>query len=387
MKPSTVRTISFFVALVFVLPLPLGIMTGFYLWLSPYLFLNSVLASHQWVGFHLLAVVILLAVIWKHRLFCHWVCPTGYLCDIASRRSYNSNALQQFPLIHKYLCVMALVFALFGVPVLIWLDPVNLFYAFFDAMYGLDLPQLLLKLSGLVIVVAVNLYISHIWCRRLCPLGGLQDLLYDAKQLLTQKSDGYQRPFEHKRRLYIGGAFTTGLTFALRKVSHAETTTVLRPPGAQPESLFNTLCARCGNCMKACPADIIVPSLQVNDPLSVLTPKIRFQSTYCTPECTTCGDVCPSGAINDFTADEKKQLVMGIAEIDVDECLLAQNKECDLCKSYCPYDAIAIKESDFDFSSYPDVIHDRCVGCGACEIICPVDVILITPMKQYGFED
>ncbi|MBZ0255987.1 4Fe-4S dicluster domain-containing protein, partial [bacterium] len=95
-----------------------------------------------------------------------------------------------------------------------------------------------------------------------------------------------------------------------------------------------------------------------------------------------CGAVCPSGAIENFSVKDKTHLVIGLAVIDQANCLLAQNKECDLCKTYCPYAAIAIKESEFDFSSYPDVNLDLCVGCGACEIICPVHVIEIVPEEQ-----
>ncbi|MBZ0257236.1 4Fe-4S binding protein, partial [bacterium] len=212
MKPQTVRWISFGVALIFALPLPLGIATGLYLWLSPYLFLHSVLAARHFVLFHALAVAVALAAVWKHRFFCHWVCPTGALCDAAARCGRKTNALQTVPALHKILCGVALIFALCGAPILIYLDPVNLFYAFFDALYGVALFIALFKISGLALVVASNLLVPNLWCRRLCPLGGLQDWLNDAKRLLMNQKTA---AFDKKRRLVFGGALAAGSAFAL----------------------------------------------------------------------------------------------------------------------------------------------------------------------------
>jgi Fe-S-cluster-containing hydrogenase component 2 len=89
------------------------------------------------------------------------------------------------------------------------------------------------------------------------------------------------------------------------------------------------------------------------------------------------GTVCPSGAIQRFSEGDKKNLVMGIACIRKEGCLLMTQKECDRCRHYCTYDAVSIRISDIDFSAWPVIHEDKCVGCGACVIACPVHVITV----------
>ena len=168
-----------------------------------------------------------------------------------------------------------------------------------------------------------------------------------------------------------------GIGAISRSLAAARLKNPLRPPGAAPESRFVMLCARCGNCVNVCPTDIIYTSLDMKDPIGALAPSIRFEQSYCLPDCVRCGSVCPSGAITPFSLEEKKQLVIGIARIDLKDCLLTNNRECDRCKAFCEYGAIQIVTSEDDFSSYPEIVVDRCVGCGACQIVCPVGVISV----------
>ena len=69
---------------------------------------------------------------------------------------------------------------------------------------------------------------------------------------------------------------------------------------------------------------------------------------------------------------------MAQAVIHTDNCLLQQNKECDLCKFHCQYDAIEITRADASQLTLPHVLVEKCTGCAACKIICPVQVIEMT---------
>jgi formate hydrogenlyase subunit 6/NADH:ubiquinone oxidoreductase subunit I len=111
-----------------------------------------------------------------------------------------------------------------------------------------------------------------------------------------------------------------------------------------------------------------------------LTPVIDFSESYCLPECTLCGDVCPSGAIARFTKKEKKDLFIASIEIDVEKCWLQDQRDCDLCRFHCAYDAIEIKKSNSSLIALPMLAEDKCVGCAACKIVCPAEAIM---MKQY----
>ena len=115
-----------------------------------------------------------------------------------------------------------------------------------------------------------------------------------------------------------------------------------------------------------------------NEALSWMVPEVCFTDSYCLEECNTCSQVCPSGAISLYDKEEKNQQFIGLAEIDVANCLLLKNRECDRCKAACSYDAIRIEPMEGGvFQVQPMVSRETCVGCGACMVICPPQVITI----------
>lgn len=148
----------------------------------------------------------------------------------------------------------------------------------------------------------------------------------------------------------------------------------LRPPGAVDDSQFLALCIRCGNCQAACPTSIIRPSQDLSRPLELGTPIIDFHHDgFCEETCTGCGITCPSGAIRTIDQDEKVDFPIGIASIDSNWCLLADNKECKICKRECQYDAIEYLWSDESYTLTPIVDSTLCTGCGRCMTACPAD--------------
>jgi len=108
-----------------------------------------------------------------------------------------------------------------------------------------------------------------------------------------------------------------------------------------------------------------------------LTPVVNFENGYCLETCNVCSVVCPSGAITLFDVDAKPQLIMGKAAVNTTDCLLAHQTECDQCKVVCVYKAILIKEKENELLMLPEVDSVKCVGCGACKIVCPKNCISI----------
>ncbi len=103
----------------------------------------------------------------------------------------------------------------------------------------------------------------------------------------------------------------------------------------------------------------------------LLTPQVRFQSDYCLESCNQCTVVCPSGALQGVALEAKAQVVMGTPQVDMDLCLLGQDRECSHCRNHCPFEAIRLVFSQEWYTLTPVVELDRCPGCGACEVACP----------------
>lgn len=159
---------------------------------------------------------------------------------------------------------------------------------------------------------------------------------------------------------------------------------LIRPPGSLPEEKFLELCQRCGLCMKACPTNVINPTLAEAGLAGFWTPRLIMTQGYCEYTCTLCGSVCPTGAISDITVRDKIGLPIkiGSAYIDRGRCLpWSGNVPCIVCQEVCPTSpkAIYLKE-DFVTApagkalkvQLPYVDLEKCVGCGICDNKCPV---------------
>lgn len=380
MSSNRIRWGSLAIACLLALPLPLGIWAGLHLRLSPLLFLQALLIRTPLVPLALLGAVTLAFILGKDRWFCRYACPTGALCDAVSGCRKPDHRWQRLPHVHRLLALAGLGMAALGFPVLGVLDPVALFQ---DAWSPLHLGMTIAAwggVAGLVAVLLLSALFPYIWCRRLCPLGGLQALATDLRRSarrLTHRHDRAAAPAEGwKRRdlLALGSGAAGG--WLLGRVGATRTQATLRPPGSLAEDRFLATCCRCGNCTRACPTHILTPALDLSAPFGLLAPRVEFlgsNSTYCLPSCNACGQVCPTGSIRPFAVEEKPLLVMGIAIIDLGGCVLAHGGDCDRCKAACPYQAITI--SGGLFAAEPAVVTERCTGCGACVAVCPPQVI------------
>lgn len=374
---KTVRMLSLAVALVLALPIHLGLFAGLYLWTSPFIMMNAVLAGGGLVLLHVLAIVVLMAAFYRPRWYCHWLCPAGVVCDTASGLSRSRIRLNRIPGLNKPLVIAALVLALSGVPLLSVLDPIAVFHMFFDGFRGQPVFLAAAKWIGLLSLIALSLAVPHVWCAKLCPLGGMQDMLTSVRNVWRKTSPPIVCPAG--RRLAMGMLFGFGLKWMLAQIPRPAKRPI-RPPGALPEDRFKDVCFRCGNCAKACPTNIIHSSFDADDLAGILTPQISFANGYCLPDCTSCGDGCPSNAIRKFSLADKKQLFMATAALQREKCLLSRNKECDVCRRYCSYNAIEIHNSAGRLQAWPEILAHRCVGCAACALVCPASAIAISPI-------
>jgi polyferredoxin/NAD-dependent dihydropyrimidine dehydrogenase PreA subunit len=215
-----------------------------------------------------------------------------------------------------------------------------------------------------------------------------------------------------------------------------ETNPKVRPPGSlRPDTEFLAACVRCGECMRVCPTNALHPSGIENGVAGLWTPTFVFNIGYCEYYCgvtaediesgrtdavaNLCGKVCPTGAIQPLTHAGKIDHKIGTAVFDHTRCLpWARGEECLTCEEQCPLPEKAISHRTEEVANLewlhlpqadrhryekletqraagtlsdaerqeldamppksrrlarPYVLRDRCIGCGTCENVCPLD--------------
>ena len=143
------------------------------------------------------------------------------------------------------------------------------------------------------------------------------------------------------------------------------------PLGSTNLNRFKSKCTGCMLCASQCPTKIISPSMgSING--SPIVPILNFQNNYCLEDCIACSLVCPTGALQEVLAENKKTTKMASLELKLKECLIvAEGLECAICAEICPLHAIEMKQVPNQKYPVPIVIQEKCNGCGKCQFRCP----------------
>ena len=143
----------------------------------------------------------------------------------------------------------------------------------------------------------------------------------------------------------------------------------IAPAGALSARHLKNHCTACQLCIAACPNGVLRPSQGV---MTLLQPELSYEKGYCRPECTRCAEVCPSNAITPITREEKSSTRIGRAVWVRENCLAAtEGVKCDNCARHCPSGAIRMVEEEQSGAKIPAIDAMQCIGCGACEHLCP----------------
>lgn len=146
----------------------------------------------------------------------------------------------------------------------------------------------------------------------------------------------------------------------------------ITPPGSQGHVNIASKCTGCQLCVSVCPNHVLRPSGNLEN---FMHPVASYERGYCRPECTKCSEVCPTGAIQKIDKAEKSAVHIGRAIWIKDNCVpLTDGFECGNCARHCPVEAIQMVASvpgDENSLKIPAVDTEKCIGCGACEHLCP----------------
>lgn len=223
-------------------------------------------------------------------------------------------------------------------------------------------------------------------CARVCPVAAV-NFTATAAPL---------PPFSPGRRTFIRGSLA-GFGAAAVTLSGADhllapdgsgrmvPPTLIRPPGSVTEAAFRSRCIRCGACMAACPTNTLQPLALETGVAALFSPVITPRIGPCDPNCTRCGEVCPTDAIRELPPGERIWAKVGTAHVVRHKCLAWEfNRKCLVCDEVCPYGAVSLKQVAGIAAPVPFVDETRCSGCGFCEHHCPVaaeKAIVVDPME------
>jgi polyferredoxin len=214
-------------------------------------------------------------------------------------------------------------------------------------------------------------------CYGACPQGAVEFPMH--LSLAGQRS---YDPSRRKAVLAMGTALAGVSLLRSDIFSRRDHPRLIRPPGARENYLLSK-CLRCGECSRACPTSAIQPAITEAGLEGLWTPVVVPRIGYCDFSCHACGQVCPVQAIPRLTLEAKRQQVIGQAYIDHNRCIAwADHRDCIVCEEMCPVPQKAIvlqqaevlnRDGERVTVKLPEVVHERCIGCGTCENKCPLN--------------
>ena len=302
--------------------------------------------------------------IFRGRLYCNTVCPVGSLLGVISKVSFLR------PAISKSMCVTC------GS------------CASNCKAECIDLESKEIDSSRCVMCFD---------CMMSCAKGGVR--LVPRYKFAVGKGSAYgNEPESHGRRDAIIALGTIGALAAVNvardnKTLHPEESGEpggVLPPGAISLKRLQNNCTACHACLASCPSDIISYSTGEYGLNGFFLPVIHYDKGFCSYDCHKCSDICPSEALVPMSIEQKRRTQVGKVHFTAKNCIVFKDKtDCGACDEHCPTKAITMVEwkGRSDGLRYPSVNQDICIGCGACEYICPaspVKAMKVHPLSVHG---
>ncbi|MEZ4409461.1 MAG: 4Fe-4S binding protein [Polyangiales bacterium] len=310
---------------------------------------------HQTWVIGALLFVVLLANRWIPRFWCRALCPLGATLGLIARNAVVGMEKDHSKCTDCNLCLV-------------------------DCQ-GADSPQGGVKWRQDECHMCLN-------CETACPEDVIKFRWFPNRKSATLAQDSMDR-----RKVLVtaaAGAAVLPLARTSDTIDSNYYDRLIRPPGSMPERDFLERCIRCAECMKVCPNNALHPAFLESGVEGFWTPILIPRIGYCEPTCVLCGQVCPTGAIQKISEVQKlgdpvrhiEPIKIGTAFYDHGRCLpWSMATPCIVCEEFCPTSPKAIWVEEVDAPDRngrmvhlqrPHVDPQLCIGCGACEKVCPV---------------
>jgi ferredoxin len=163
---------------------------------------------------------------------------------------------------------------------------------------------------------------------------------------------------------------------------------VICPPGSASVERFLDRCTACHLCITECPTGVLQPAFMEYGLPGIMKPRMDFNVAFCNFDCRRCGEVCPDGAIDSLDVATKHITKIGGAHFYPNQCVVVTNgTDCAACSEHCPTKAVFTIPYG-DNLRLPSLNNDLCIGCGACENVCPAKpdkAIVVTGWREHGW--
>jgi Pyruvate/2-oxoacid:ferredoxin oxidoreductase delta subunit len=218
---------------------------------------------------------------------------------------------------------------------------------------------------------------------------------YSSAKSVVKKEEETEVKVNKSRRTFIATSTAMAATLPLlpawaKSNGEIDVTklTPITPPGSKSLEHFKKHCTACHLCVTHCPQQILKPAgFNFGLNYAFKPHMVFYEMAFCNYGCTVCSKICPNGAIEKLSSEEKKVTQVGIAHFNKNRCIVfTENTSCGACSEHCPVQAVKM-EAYKDGLTLPHVYEELCIGCGGCESICPVRPvkainILANPVHQ-----
>ena len=181
--------------------------------------------------------------------------------------------------------------------------------------------------------------------------------------------------------------FTLGWRKAAADTGARRSRRWIRPPHALPEAEFLSKCTGCGDCIAACPHDVVFALAAGSGLRAETTPALDLLRRGCRMcDDLPCVAACEAGAL--VLPDQAGEAPpapprLALVEIDTDTCLAWLGPECGACAHACPVPGAL----EWEGGTKPVVKTDICTGCALCREACIVDPKAIKVSAWVGDEE